>query len=93
MLSFEYFQIIDKKWDYLKERTNWVDQLSSVWVLFMVIKNDYFEGSIYNLEYEQIYASIAVLLTWYKIFYWMKLFNTPAFFINLLQETMVDSKF
>ena len=38
-------------------------------------------------------ASIAVLLTWYKIFYWMKLFNTPAFFIDLLSETMADQKF
>ena len=33
------------------------------------------------------------MLTWLKVFYWMKLFKTPAFFINLLSETFVDDNF
>ena len=48
---------------------------------------------MYNLEWEQFLASIAVFMTWYKIFYWMKLFNTPAFFINLLHESFADGNF
>ena len=51
MLSFEYFQVIDNGWDYLKERTNWVDQCSSALIFFMVLKNDYFPKSIYNLQF------------------------------------------
>ena len=52
MLSFEYFQVIDNGWGYLKERTNWVDQCSSGLIFFMVLKNDFFPESIYNLKYE-----------------------------------------
>lgn len=84
MLSFEYLQIVDSGWDYFKERTNWVDQTSSILILFMILKHDYFPREMFNLKYEQLAASLVVLGTWYKIFYWMKLFNTPAFFINLL---------
>ena len=59
----------------------------------MVIKNDYFQDDFYNLRYEQVLASLVVMLTWLKVFYWMKLFRTPAFFINLLSETFVDDNF
>lgn len=59
----------------------------------MVLKNDYFQEDFYNLRYEQVFASLVVMLTWLKVFYWMKLFRTPAFFINLLSETFVDDNF
>ena len=59
----------------------------------MILKHDYFPNELYNLKYEQLMASLVVLGTWYKIFYWMKLFNTPAFFINLLSKTMDDVNF
>ena len=59
----------------------------------MVLKNDYFQNDFYNLRYEQVFASLVVMLTWLKVFYWMKLFRTPAFFINLLSETFVDDNF
>ena len=32
-------------------------------------------------------------MTWYKIFYWMRLFNNFAFFINLLSRTFSDKYF
>ena len=38
-------------------------------------------------------TSIVVALTWYKVFYWMKLFNTTAFFMNLLGKTFEDTNF
>ena len=38
-------------------------------------------------------AVIAVSLTWYKMFYWMRLFNSTAFFINLLVKTFEDINF
>ena len=59
----------------------------------MIIKNDYFEDHFYDIRHEQILASIVVMLTWTKVFYYMKLFRTPAFFINLLTETFADDNF
>ena len=61
--------------------------------MLLTIKNDYFQESFYNLQHEQYLTAIVVGATWYKTFYWMKLFNTPAFFINLLQESFADPNF
>ena len=52
MLAFEYFQVIDYGWAYFKERTNWVDMISSIMVLLMAIKNDFYPEDFYTLERE-----------------------------------------
>ena len=49
MASFEVFQLIDKKWLYLTELSNWVDQISSLLIFGMVIKNDFFSDKWYDL--------------------------------------------
>ena len=38
-------------------------------------------------------ATIAISLTWFKIFYFLKLFESTAFFINLLYNTFMDKNF
>ena len=93
MFSFEIFQVMDKKWSYFCELANWVDQISSLMVLGMLIKNDYFIESAYNIPTDLMLTAIVVALTWYKVFYWMKLFNTTAFFMNLLTKTFEDYNF
>ena len=32
----------------------------------------------------------ALAFVWYKVFYWMRLFKDPAFFMNLLTRTLGD---
>ena len=50
MASFELFQMIDKKWKYLGELSNWVDQISSLLIIGMVIKNDFYSEQWYDLK-------------------------------------------
>ena len=59
----------------------------------MLIKNEWFIDSFYDLPTDLSLTAIVVSLTWEKVFYWMKLFNTTAFFINLLAKTFEDVNF
>ena len=62
-------------------------------ILGILIKNDFFPDKVYNIGYESIVASIAITLTWYKMFYFLKLFGSTAFFINLLKNSFQDKNF
>ena len=93
MFSFEVLQMMDRKWSYFDDLANWVDQISSLLVLCLLIKNEWFIDTLYDLPYEHVLSTVIVGLTWYKVFYWMKLFNTTAFFINLLGKTFEDVNF
>ena len=42
MFSFEVFQMLDKKFEYFKELQNIVDDISSVLVIAMIVKNEWF---------------------------------------------------
>ena len=35
---------------------------------------------------------LALVCVWYKLFYWLRLFKDPAFFMNLLIKTLKDIK-
>ena len=93
MLAFEILQIQDFGKDYFLSFTNWVDQISTFFIIGIMIKNDFFPDKIYSIGYESIMATFAIALTWYKMFYWMKLFESTAFFINLLYSTFIDKNF
>lgn len=53
---------------------------------FLIIFNTKEEGW-YNYAMQQRLAATAVAFIWYKAFYWMRLFDSTAFFINLLNAT------
>lgn len=93
MFAFEIFQIIDKKWGYFKQLSNLVKQTSYVLVLVMLIKNEWFIDTFYDIPRDLMLTAIVIALTWYKLFYWMKLFNTTAFFMNVFTKTFEDSNF
>jgi hypothetical protein len=50
----------------------------------------------FDMEYiriEQIntVGSFACFFMWIKVFYWMRLFTTTAYYVKLIQETISDS--
>ena len=93
MYAFEIFQIIDKKCGYFKQFSNLVKQTSYVLVLLMLIKNDWFIDMFYDLPTDLMLTAIIIALTWYQLFYWMKLFKTTAFFMNVFSKTFDDTNF
>ena len=93
MISFEVLQMKDFGLHYFASMINWVDQVSTFFILGILIKNDFFPDKLYSIRYESLVSTIAVGFTWYKVFYFMKLFETTAFFINLLSHTFLDKNF
>ena len=59
----------------------------------ILVKNDFFPERFYSIGYESVVTTIAISLTFYKMFYFMKLFESTAFFINLISSTFVDKNF
>ena len=85
--------MLDKKCEYFKELQNMVDYISSCLVIVMIVKNEWFIDKVYDIPFELMLTSIVVAMTWYKVFYWMRLFNTTAFFMNLLTKTFEEVNF
>ena len=85
--------MMDKKFEYFKELQNMVDYISSCLVIVMIVKNEWFIDKVYDIPFELMLTSIVVAMTWYKVFYWMRLFNTTAFFMNLLTKTFEEVNF
>lgn len=66
-----------------------IDLISSA-LNFLLVLNEYLDHSILDHEYLKVCSVFAVAFVWYKIFYWMRLFKDPAFFMNLLKKTLRD---
>lgn len=58
--------------------------------LILMIKYDFFYDHWYDIETQQIMASIAVGLMWYRMFTWMRIYEPTAFFLRLLKMTLLD---
>ena len=79
----------------MSELSNYADQSSTFLILYLLIGEDFLQedSSRTNEQYKLTLSGIAVMMTWYKVFYWMRLFNNFAFFINLLNKTFNDKYF
>ena len=85
----EWLQIKDKRLSiYMSELTNYMDVGSIILNFVLVFKQDFFRNSWYSFNTQKTLAAIACACIWYKTFYWMRLFTSTAFFINLLTETL-----
>jgi len=58
--------------------------LSSVLNLTILLKAD-----IWQIQQDSL-IPIAVLLIWVQVFYWVRIFEQPAFYINLIERTLSD---
>jgi len=59
----------------------------------LILNAVYVQGEVTNsISHEnlQVYASIAVFLMWFKLFYWMRLFKPFSAFIRMITEIMKD---
>ena len=66
--------------------TNMIDVLSGILNIVLVV-NEISSYAILSFELTKFSAMLAVFFVWYKVFYWMRLFTKPAFFMNLLNKT------
>ena len=67
--------------------TNVIESSSSVFNIFIVL-NETFGRQFVDESMLRTYALLAIAFVWYRNFYWMRLFEAPAFFMNLVIRTL-----
>ena len=84
--GLEGLQVADKGlFQYMLDPYNWIDVSSAVINLLLMVKHEWWADSWYGFKAQQDLAAIAVAFVWYQAFYFMRLFDSTAFFINLLK--------
>lgn len=64
-----------------------VMEISSAFLNLLLIVNEWTDRRITNGDWHRLFVLIAIGLVWFKAFYWMRLFEKHAFFMNLLYKT------
>lgn len=50
-----------------------------------------FESEPFKLEIMRTFGAFACFFMWIKVFYWMRLFSSLAYYVKLIQQTISDS--
>ena len=74
---------------YLFDLTNLLELLSSGMNIFLIF-NEWTSRKLTDTKWLRLCTVVAIGLVWYKAFYFMRLFEKHAFFMNLLKQTLQD---
>ena len=64
-----------------------MENLSSVLNIFLIV-NEFTDRRMTNDKMLRLCSMTAIGLVWFKVFYWMRLFEKHALFMNILYKTM-----
>lgn len=86
---FESMQMRTLKWEYVHNMWNWLEFVSFCFHLFIVLQHGI---KFLDMSFELLImlSSIAVLLLYMKLFYWLRLFGGLGFYVRMVSETIYD---
>ena len=67
--------------------TNFIEGASALLNIFLVL-NETFGRQLVEDSQMKFFALLAIAFIWYRNFYWMRLFENPAFFMGLVIKTL-----
>lgn len=78
--------------EYLSNKWNWIEWTSIAMNTFVVLQHGF---KPFDIEYDLLIAvaSIAVIFLYLKVFYWMRLFESLAYYVRMVTETISDISF
>ena len=94
--KLEITQFIAQPTGYLQDAWNWVDLVSFVLNFgFLICLNiNVVSGQIIvPIDFIRVIGGCCCFCMWIKVFYWCRLFSNTAYFINLIIQTLNDSKY
>ena len=80
--------------DYFNDYWNCIDACSiscNFIFLMMCTFNFSFENEYWTLEVIRTFGAFSCFFMWIKVFYWMRLFSSLAYYVKLIQQTISDS--
>ena len=63
---------------------------TSILMNILIVINEIFDRKILNPKLKMFMIVIALTCLWLRAFYWMRVFEMPAFYILLIKETLID---
>jgi hypothetical protein len=80
---------------YFKDFWNWIDILAltnGICFLVTMIPEVILETTIANKHFTGYQSGFTCFFLWIKLFYWMRLFKSTAYFVKLITQTINDIK-
>ena len=91
---FEFLQFIEQLESgfltYFLQLQNAFETTSFFMNMCLMIKYDFFYEQWYSIETQQVIASFATGLMWFRLYTWMRIYEPTAFFKRLLFMTLKD---
>ena len=89
-LLFEFIVMLRAGWSYFIDPFNYVDLGSFTLNVFLVVNTfQHKYGTAVGASTRAV-CSLAIILNWIKVFYWMRLFDATSFYVKLIKETLFD---
>lgn len=80
--------------EYFSDPWNCIDAMSlstNTVFLTMCTLNFSFENEYFDVELVRTTGAFSCFLMWIKVFYWMRLFSSLAYYVKLIQQTLSDA--
>ena len=90
---YEFVCMVRDGWSYIFDIFNYIDLVSfslNVYLVYATVVNDY---NVKDRSTIRGFAMTAVVLMWFKAFYWLRLFKSTSFYVRLIRETLWDVRY
>lgn len=80
--------------EYFSDYWNCIDATSlSINTIFLTMctLSFAFENELFKVETVRTFGAFSCFFMWIKVFYWMRLFSSLAYYVKLIQQTISDS--
>ena len=91
--SLEVKQMLVNGLEYFSDYWNCIDTVSILCNLTLISSYSYtliMENEQIDIRLIRTFGAFASFLMWVKIFYWMRLFSSLAYYVKLIQDTIIE---
>lgn len=92
--SLEIEQLVSDGLGYFNDPWNCIDMTgicTNAFYLYSCLHTYIADEAAANVNTINMYGSFAVFFMWIKVFYWMRLFASLAYYVKLIMQTISDS--
>ena len=75
------------RFTYFAEITNCFEVLSHFLNIFLIV-NEWTDRKFTNNDFLKFFAVFCIAFVWFKVFYWMRIYEEHAFFTKLITKTL-----
>lgn len=62
--------------------------ITSICTNYLIVLDEAKNREVFDSEVKTLIVAIAILCLWFRLFYWMRIFEKPAYFILMISKTL-----